>query len=242
MLYLCFFRIIRNIPEKRIFEGLPILAVQSQRAKSLVNFLLIFSRRPLPSNGQTAGGSRQSWWGTLQNIPSVRGLAGAVLQRRSLRRLVVFCFPTRRDHAEKAENRRAGATGTPRWGRLRPAARPWPLALLTRIGATGVPKPEAVSGWPAFLTPVGRIVNPSLYGTGHQPVLQEHPVARRRPGRVEVRRGRDPFPHPAHRTGRAVFPHPALGQGSDLDGRHAFAHGRLRVRVGSRISPSCWYR
>jgi len=32
-------------------------------------------------------------------------------------------------------------------------------------------------------------------------------------GRVEVRRGTHPFPHPAHRTGQAVFPHPALGQG-----------------------------
>ena len=32
--------------------------------------------------------------------------------------------------------------------------------------------------------------------------------------RVEVRRGTNPFPHPARRTGRAVFPHPALGQGS----------------------------
>jgi hypothetical protein len=35
---------------------------------------------------------------------------------------------------------------------------------------------------PAFLTAVGRIANPPLYGTGCQLVLQEHPVARS-PGR-----------------------------------------------------------
>ena len=35
----------------------------------------------------------------------------------------------------------------------------------------------------------------------------------------------------AHRTGRADFPHPALGRD------HAFAHGRLVVRVPRRVSP-----
>ena len=28
----------------------------------------------------------------------------------------------------------------------------------------------------------------------------------------------------------------------DRKGLHALAHGRLRVSVGSRISPRCWYR